>query len=163
MISFLTCREKRRQLVRELTTLFQLLRQKAPPDLAMADQSPRNACDPGSRKPSDASNGSVSTMLFNKPPQDYIVDFYDAFSAVDEGGVGLMIEYMDGGSLQDIVDSGGCDDEGSLASIARQTLIGLNYLHSKNHLHRDLKPGKFYICSLSPSFDSYRHFVENYS
>ena len=30
----------------------------------------------------------------SKPPQAYIVDFYDAFSALDEGSVGLMIEYM---------------------------------------------------------------------
>ena len=31
-----------------------------------------------------------------------------------------MMEYMDGGSLQDIVDAGGVDDEGTLASIAYQ-------------------------------------------
>ena len=30
--------------------------------------------------------------IFSKLPQEYIVDFYDAFSAVEEGGVGLMIE-----------------------------------------------------------------------
>ncbi len=28
---------------------------------------------------------------------------------MEEGSVALMIEYMDGGSLQDIVDAGGCD------------------------------------------------------
>ena len=56
-----------------------------------------------------------------------------------------MIEYMDGGSLQDIVDQGGSDDEGSLASIAQQALAGLQYLHARAHLHRDLKPANFRV------------------
>ena len=49
---------------------------------------------------------------------------------------------MDGGSLQDIVDAGGCNDEDSLAAIAKQALTGLQFLHDKAHLHRDLKPGR---------------------
>ena len=56
-----------------------------------------------------------------------------------------MIEYMDGGSLQDIVDQGGCDEEGSLAAIAQQALSGLQFLHSRAHLHRDLKPANFLV------------------
>jgi len=34
--------------------------------------------------------------------------------------VALMMEYMDGGSLQDVVEDGGCDDEITLANIAVQ-------------------------------------------
>jgi serine/threonine protein kinase len=59
--------------------------------------------------------------------------------------VSLMIEYMDGGSLEDIVDQGGCDDEPTLANIAIQALKGLSFLHSCGQIHRDLKPG-FKIC-----------------
>lgn len=55
-----------------------------------------------------------------------------------------MIEYMDGGSLQDIVDQGGCDDEPTLANIAVQALKGLLFLHENYQIHRDLKPGYFY-------------------
>ena len=69
-----------------------------------------------------------------------IIEFYDAFSNLDEGGIALMMEFMDGGSLQDIVDEGGCDSEALLASIAHQTLSGLAFLHSKLQIHRDLKP-----------------------
>lgn len=47
-----------------------------------------------------------------------------------------MMEYMDGGSLQDIVEKGGCSDEGVLASIASQTLEGLLFLHQHQHIHR---------------------------
>ena len=83
--------------------------------------------------------------FFAKPAMDYVVDFYDAFSNIDDGGVAIMMEYMDGGSLQDIVDDGGCDDEITLANIAVQALIGLAFLHSCGQLHRDLKPGNFLI------------------
>lgn len=105
-------------MVRELSALFELLHRKE-------DQS---------MNPSN-----------NKQPKDFIVDFYDAFSNIDEGGVGLMIEYMDGGSLQDIVEDGGCDNESTLATIAYQALQGLSFLHSSSQLHRDLKPSNFLI------------------
>jgi len=32
------------------------------------------------------------------------VRFYDAFGSIADGTVSLMVEYMDGGSLQDLVD-----------------------------------------------------------
>jgi serine/threonine protein kinase len=52
-----------------------------------------------------------------------------------------VLEYIDGGSLQDIVDKGGCTDEEMLAAIAFQTLLGLDFLHSHGQFHRDIKPG----------------------
>ena len=36
--------------------------------------------------------------FFAKPAMDYVVDFYDAFSNIDDGGVAIMMEYMDGGT-----------------------------------------------------------------
>lgn len=63
----------------------------------------------------------------------------------EDGVVSLMIEYMDGGSLQDIADQGGCDDEPTLANIAVQALKGLLFLHENLQIHRDLKPGNFLI------------------
>jgi serine/threonine protein kinase len=56
-----------------------------------------------------------------------------------EGSISLVVEYMDGGSLQDIVDTGGCCDEGVLASISHRALSGLAFLHSKRQIHRDIK------------------------
>lgn len=117
-------RGRRRQMVRELSTLFGLLHRNK--SLASIDSAIKNDKN-------------------DKNPKDFIVDFFDAFSNVDEGGVGLMIEYMDGGSLQDIVDSGGCDDEATLSNIAKQALQGLKFLHSCSQLHRDLKPSNFLI------------------
>ena len=68
------------------------------------------------------------------------------YSNREDGVVSLMIEYMDGGSLQDIVDQGGCDDEPTLANIAVQALKGLLFLHENYQIHRDLKPDT-YICT----------------
>lgn len=63
----------------------------------------------------------------------------------EDGIVSLMIEYMDGGSLQDIADQGGCDDEPTLANIAVQALKGLLFLHENLQIHRDLKPGELSV------------------
>lgn len=94
----------------------------------------------------------------------YIVSFYDVFSDPARGTVcssvplsmhvplsltsylyvlqvNMIVEYMDGGSLEDLVQAGGCDDEAVLASIASHVLQGLNYLHERQKIHRDIKPG----------------------
>lgn len=59
----------------------------------------------------------------------------------------LVVEYMDGGSLEDLVQAGGCDDEGVLASVASQVLQGLHYLHERHKVHRDVKPGNLLLNS----------------
>jgi hypothetical protein len=115
-------RDKRRQMVRELSALFQVLRKKQVEtklndscmhvsllfELKKANNHNNTLSYKSKKKGSDkiksASMRSKSDELdpksFKIYPQDYIVDFYDAFSNVDDGGVGLMMEYMDGGSLQ---------------------------------------------------------------
>eukprot|EP01041_Mallomonas_annulata_P004307 gene4307-8567_t len=170
-------RNKRRQMVRELSALFQLLRKK------QAEMKELNRLLVSSGVVQPSSNTPVAVRISSRPstrgetptaqpasfyiPESksrsvsdssvdpegmgnvqswsHIVDFYDAFSNLEEGGVALMMEYMDGGSLQDIVDQGGCDDERTLASIAQQGLAGLDFLHSCNQIHRDLKPANMLI------------------
>ena len=70
---------------------------------------------------------------------------YDAFMDRKEQTVTLVVEYMDGGSLQDIVDTGGCDCEPVLANISARVLAGLAFLHSKKQIHRDIKPANLLI------------------
>jgi len=55
------------------------------------------------------------------------------------------MEYMDGGSLQDISDQGGCTSEKVLSSIAEQVLRGLLILYQNNQVHRDIKPANLLI------------------
>jgi hypothetical protein len=58
-----------------------------------------------------------------------------------DGTVSVCLELMDGGSLQDVVKAGGCRDEAVLSRIAFQVLCGLDFLHGRRQVHRDIKPG----------------------
>ena len=65
-----------------------------------------------------------------------MVSFYDAFLDSDAGCCAIVMEYMDGGSLQDIVDSGGCSDLAVVANVAFRCLHGLKFLHDRKQIHR---------------------------
>ena len=56
--------------------------------------------------------------------------FYDAFSEVEQGRVGIVMEYLGGGSLEDLVKAGGCQDEAHLANMAAQMLkVGVGFVY----------------------------------
>lgn len=52
-----------------------------------------------------------------------------------------------GGSLQDLVKMGGCQNPIVIQNISRQILLGVNFLHSLRLIHRDLKPSNALISS----------------
>ena len=82
------------------------------------------------------------------PPAEgcaHIIRFHDAFTSPGGTCVSLVVEYMDGGSLQDLVDGGGCASEPVLSSVARQILRGLAFLHARRRLHRDVKPSNLLL------------------
>lgn len=69
----------------------------------------------------------------------YIVVCYQLF--YDNGAISIILEYMDGGSLADLLSKVRAIPEPYLAAICRQVLQGLIYLHHQKHIiHRDLKP-----------------------
>ncbi|XP_068856226.1 serine/threonine-protein kinase PAK 3-like [Aphelocoma coerulescens] len=65
-----------------------------------------------------------------------IVSSLDSF-LVDED-LWLVMEYMDGGTLQDVVRQTRMA-EGEMAAVSRECLQGLDFLHSNRVIHRDLK------------------------
>ena len=135
-------RAKRRQMVRELSALFMILKQKQEETLTSTSSSN----DVNTAKDITSSSSGVSEMAMDAVDGfANIVRFFDAFSNLEDGGCALCMEYMDGGSLQDIADAGGVTDEDTLASIASQALEGLSFLHSCNFIHRDIKPGNILI------------------
>jgi serine/threonine protein kinase len=75
---------------------------------------------------------------------DYVVTFFDAFYT--EGSIFIALEYMDGGSLADLLRANGHISERILAYITAQVLRGLQYLHKSLHLiHRDIKPSNLLL------------------
>jgi serine/threonine protein kinase len=50
------------------------------------------------------------------------------------------MEYMNAGSIQDMLNSGRTFDEDDAAVLAFSVLTALVELHSRNILHRDIKP-----------------------
>ncbi|OWM71511.1 hypothetical protein CDL15_Pgr005698 [Punica granatum] len=65
--------------------------------------------------------------LCEAPCDRSLVEFHGAFYTPDSGQISIALEYMDGGSLADV-------------------LRGLNYLHGTRHLvHRDIKPANLLV------------------
>lgn len=76
------------------------------------------------------------------PPREGLVGFWGAYHAADRGQVAVVLEYVDGGSLADILARrpGKAIPEPVLAPIAAGILRALHALHARRLLHRDIKP-----------------------
>ncbi|XP_051148197.1 mitogen-activated protein kinase kinase 9-like [Andrographis paniculata] len=67
------------------------------------------------------------------------------------GDIAICMEYMDAGTLETLLKTGGgaagsvVFSEQILAGICRQVLAGLDYLHSHKIIHRDLKPSNILV------------------
>lgn len=74
-----------------------------------------------------------------------LITFYGAFYR--EGTITIALEYMDGGSLANVLDQVGPIPEEVLASMCFQILWGLAYLKHDKRVHRDIKPSNLLINS----------------
>ena len=59
--------------------------------------------------------------------------------------INFVLEFMDGGSLAELLKQRTRISESCLAKVARQVLEGLKYLHSHRIVHRDIKPANLLI------------------
>ncbi|KAJ4960611.1 hypothetical protein NE237_020521 [Protea cynaroides] len=67
------------------------------------------------------------------------------FSKKPSENISILMEYMDGGTLDTLLKSHGTLSELSLSTIARQVLEGLNYLNSQKIVHMDIKPANLLV------------------
>ena len=51
----------------------------------------------------------------------------------------IVMEYMAGGSVADLLESGGALDEAAVKYVLRDLLLALEYLHEQGKIHRDIK------------------------
>lgn len=75
---------------------------------------------------------------------EYVVRSYGAF--LKDGHVHMALEYMDAGSLADVIKEVGKVPEQIIGLMTVQILRGIEYLHKiKKVLHRDIKPSNILI------------------
>jgi p21-activated kinase 1 len=75
-------------------------------------------------------------LVMKESKHKNIVNFIDSY--LWKGDLWVIMEYMEGGSLTDVVT---CNymTEGQIAAVCKETLEGLVHLHSKGVIHRDIK------------------------
>jgi serine/threonine protein kinase len=89
-------------------------------------------------------------LLHNLGTCDALISLKGAFHY--EGQIGVILEYMDRGSLEFIKDKDIKMNENVIAAISYQILWGLGFLHYENQIHRDIKPANILMVRSYPSF-----------
>ncbi|XP_078181337.1 serine/threonine-protein kinase sid1-like [Carex rostrata] len=67
----------------------------------------------------------------------YITDYYGSY--LHQTKLWIVMEYMAGGSVADLLQSGPPLDEMSISCILKDLLHAVEYLHSEGKIHRDIK------------------------
>lgn len=93
------------------------------------------------REAGDGSDGSGGASDLYLP----VVTFHDAYMDKERGLVCVVMEYMDGGTLQKFVSDKQELSEPALAGVVRSVLRGLAEMHAQRKIHRDIKPSNILV------------------
>lgn len=75
--------------------------------------------------------------LCDAPPNlPGLVQFLGAYHVPESGQISIVLEYMDGGSLGDVLQKVKKIPENILSKITEKVLHGLTHLHRKSHMVR---------------------------
>lgn len=69
-----------------------------------------------------------------------LLSFLGAYLVPEREQIAIVLEYMDGGTLADVLKKLGRLPEDALATITARLLQGLVFMHSRHMVHRDIKP-----------------------
>ena len=67
-----------------------------------------------------------------------LITFHGAF--YNEGAISVVLEYMSGGSVSEVLAMAGRIPERILSLLSQQILEGMTFMHARHQVHRDFKP-----------------------
>ncbi|KAI9362104.1 kinase-like domain-containing protein [Zopfochytrium polystomum] len=77
-------------------------------------------------------------LVMKESTHPNIVNFIDAF-LLKKDRLWVVMEFMEGGALTDVIENNPRLSEPHIAAICAETIKGLQHLHSKQIIHRDIK------------------------
>ncbi|EHK97091.1 putative Serine/threonine-protein kinase CLA4 [Glarea lozoyensis 74030] len=78
-------------------------------------------------------------MVMKDSKHRNIVNFLDAFLRNNFSELWVVMEYMEGGALTDVIDNNPTITEDQISTICLETCRGLEHLHQQSIIHRDIK------------------------
>lgn len=103
-----------------------------------------NADHQGWREGGNSGGGAGGSGSGSRPDPP-VVALHDAYTDTERGRVCMVMEYMDGGTLQQFIDRHEALSEPALAAVARSVLRGLAEMHANHQIHRDIKPSNILL------------------
>uniref|UniRef100_A0A8C3Y1R6 Serine/threonine-protein kinase Nek11 n=1 Tax=Catharus ustulatus TaxID=91951 RepID=A0A8C3Y1R6_CATUS len=101
----------------------------------------------GNLKPNETVEANLEAQLLSKLDHPAIVKFYASF--VERDSFCIITEYCEGGDLdfkiQEYKDSGKMFTQSQVIDWFIQLLLGVNYMHDRRILHRDLKAKNIFL------------------
>ncbi|NWT93362.1 NEK11 kinase, partial [Urocynchramus pylzowi] len=101
----------------------------------------------GNLKPNETVEANLEAQLLSKLDHPAIVKFYASF--VERDSFCIITEYCEGGDLdfkiQEYKDSGKMFTQSQVLDWFIQLLLGVNYMHERRILHRDLKAKNIFL------------------
>ena len=95
-------------------------------------------------QPSEVDNLLFEIKLMLRLSHPHIVEYYGA-SVNEQGVLHIFQEWVPGGSVQDLLTRFGSFALSTVREYTKQILEGLEYLHSNNIIHRDIKGGNILV------------------
>jgi mitogen-activated protein kinase kinase len=91
----------------------------------------------------------IELEILNLCDSPYIVQHFGSFLADRDTQIGILMEYCEAGSLDNLLGKMKKKDmrcsEHVLGRIASSVLKGLDYLHQRRIIHRDIKPSNIVV------------------
>ncbi len=96
------------------------------------------------RHPEIVARFQREAMAANAIRHQNIVEVTD-LGRLDDGAIFMVLEYLEGRELTDLIEADGALPLGRVVHILKQVCSGLAVAHDKGIIHRDLKPENIYL------------------